>query len=282
MAAIPPGEKTLSLILEARDDDDKPISDQKEVMEWVRLCLSLAGTPPDSITIFPEATHGVRVQLRGETMQQADDLEAYLCCPDPFWILPVHPCRDSLLAERDPATDIMRNMHANARIMLQTNPNDKLASAIIVQTDMADLRFIKNTHLYDGHILKITTQPNIYGDNITIITLCPVHRYWSPPPIVLCSFPHEPEINWIVPYSPFTHDTPTTCNIPSASTECRLCMHGELRPEDCMISKADIAKARIDEQDPHRILIILTPAGRAKLQQYMATMKPGQVVWLSS
>lgn len=272
MASIPPGEKTLSLILEARNDDGKPISDQKEIMEWIRLRLALAGTRPDSIAILPEGRHGVRVQLRGEAMQQADNLESYLCHPGPFRILPVHPDNDALLA-----TGIVRNMPGNARIMLQTNPNGKLASEIIVQTDMEpERRFIRQLHSHESPILKITTQPDIYGNNITIITLCPIHRCWSPPPIVLrpfpelCLFPNEPEINWIVPNSPFPHDTRTEYD---PLTEPRLPMH-DAYAEDFIITRHDIAKAFVDQQDPTRILITLTPAGRLKLQQYKDLMKP--------
>lgn len=272
MASIPPGEKTLSLILEARNDDGKPISDQKEIMEWIRLRLALAGTRPDSIAILPEGRHGVRVQLRGEAMQQADNLESYLCHPGPFRIIPVHPDNDALLA-----TGIVRNMPGNARIMLQTNPNGKLASEIIVQTDMEpERRFIRQLHSHESPILKITTQPDIYGNNITIITLCPIHRCWSPPPIVLCPFPelclfpNEPEINWIVPNSPFPHDTRTEYD---PLTEPRLPMH-DAYAEDFIITRHDIAKAFVDQQDPTRILITLTPAGRLKLQQYKDLMKP--------
>lgn len=272
MASIPPGEKTLSLILEARNDDGKPISDQKAIMEWIRLRLALAGTRPDSIAILPEGRHGVRVQLRGEAMQQADDLESYLCHPGPFWILPVHPDNDALLA-----TGIVQNMPGNARIMLQANPNGKFTSEIIVQTDMEpERRFIRQLHSHERPILKITTQPDIYGNNITIITLCPIHRCWSPPPIVLCPFSNEPEINWIVPNSPFPHDKRMEYDTRTEYDplmEPTLHMHGE-RTEDFIITRHDIAKAFVDQQNPTCIRITLTSAGQLKLQQYKDLMKP--------
>ena len=270
---IPSSEETVSFLLEVQGDDGKPLSNQQEAMEWVRLRLAMAGKQPDGITILPEGSHGVRVQLRGEAMQQADDLEAYLFYTFyTFRILPVHPLNDLLLADRYNATGVMQNMPGNARIMLQANPNDKLASEIIVQTDMEPERqFIHRHHPHEEQILRITTQPDIYGDNITIITLCPIHRYWSSPPITLCPFPNEPEINWIVPDSPFPHDTRMEYD---PLTECRLRMHDKPYTEDFTITRDDIAKALVDQQDPTRIRIILTPAGQLKLQQYKDLMKP--------
>lgn len=214
MASIPPGEKTRSLILEAQDDDGKPISDQKEVMEWVRLRLALAGTQPDSIAILPEGSHGVRVQMRGKAMQQADDLESYLLNDETFQILPIHPHNDLLLADRDPKTGIVQNMPDNAQIMMQFDPIHHQASEIIVQTDRCVIDYRDTTPLVrTGYHLPImeNTHPKDLGE----------HNYANP-----------------------------------------------------VITKHDIAQAIVDEQEPNRILITLTPTGQFKLQQYMSTMKP--------
>ena len=132
---IPSSEETVSFLLEVQGDDGKPLSNQQEAMEWVRLRLAMAGKQPDGITILPEGSHGMRVQLRGEAMQQADDLEAYLLNDETFQILPVHPHNDLLLANRDPETGIVQNMPDNAQIMLQFDPIHHQASEIIVQTD---------------------------------------------------------------------------------------------------------------------------------------------------
>ncbi len=169
MASIPPGEKTRSLILEARDDDGKPISNQKEIMEWIRLRLELAEKQPDSITILPEGSYGVRVQLRGEAMQQADDLESYLLNNETFQILPVHPHNDLLLADRDPETGIVQNIPDNAQIMLHVDPIHHQASEIIVQTDRCVIDYRDNKRYFQSfvvrHWLMENTPPKSLGEH---------------------------------------------------------------------------------------------------------------------
>lgn len=96
-----PGEQTSSFVLKIADDDSSHNPRQEDAIRWVKLRLSFDSDLQDNVAVQPEGRDSLRVLLRRDSAERADEYRATLLDRPLVVLLRVHPDNSALLSDTD-------------------------------------------------------------------------------------------------------------------------------------------------------------------------------------